>query len=916
MDVAGKTEEEFRALDELIHAKVAPPVWMGNQIRRDELLARLDGALQRRLTLIHAPAGYGKTSLLSQWRSRFDDGSVLVAWITLERDDSDLRRLTQYVSLALGGESGGRKEPRAKKGSIAADLPLRAAVSAVINQLARETRPLVLIFDDFHRAESQAVVDFVKSLIQLAPEHCHFIVASRDYPWLGQSILAAEEQLVELTAGQLKFSVAEAEALLARAHGAVLDNEDVRDIVERTEGWPIALQLASLSLKRGIDHRQLVERFRGPSSELARYLSEQVVMMMPEQTREIVTRTALIDRLTGDIVNLLCDCEDGWLVLEQLEEQGVFLTPLSPDRSAYRYHQLFAEYLRERLARRDLCQFRQLHRRAAEWFNQRGHVAEAADHAIQADDDELLATILEEAGGWRLIPHGHIGMVQRSLAKLPDAIVSARPRLALARVYLQIKCGEMGQARADYDAFVAASADADLSADLWTEIRVVGDVLADYENEPVTLDDLLEREALLRTLPSSDHLVLANVSETLAAKYFEGGWLERALEPTLAAREHYQKMGSLYSDLFTRFLEARIRWAQGRFRDSSDILSVARTEIEGSFGERSDLAANCAAFEAVLLYEQDQPDAALELLDWAVPHMEQSDAWVDVYAAGHFTAARAYVAEGASEEAYALVARARRVAARRRLRQLELLANLCELELLIAEGQRERARRYATEIGLESLAGGMSGDSPVHRPVVTAASLCRARLGLLEGDHVGAVGELRELKRWASQRGAGRLLIDLNIMLAFGLRMCGEGAKAQTCFDEAVGTAMFQGIVRPFLDARQFVEPLLRETLKSAQQMDRFRDQFLRGLSRSLANRPTGALANGPLNEAEAAIAQHLAFGYSNKEIARLIGMSPDTVKYRLKSIFRKFGVHKRRDAVRVIRERGLVSGGERPTAH
>jgi LuxR family maltose regulon positive regulatory protein len=901
-------------MDELIHTKVAPPMWMGNQIRRDLLLGRLDAALERRLTLIHAPAGYGKTSLLSQWRRRYDDSGVRIAWLTLERDDSDLRRLTGYIALALDGGDA-REAPGDDGDRLAANLPPRAAVSAIVSRLARERGPVVLILDDFHRAESPEVDEFVRALIQLGPSNCHFIVSSRDYPWLGQSILAAAEQLLEFTADDLKFSSVEAEALLARALGEKCDEqlggEDVRSIVVRTEGWPIALQLASLSLKRGADHRQLVEQFRGPSSELARYLSEQVLMTMPPETQEVVMRTALLDRLTGELVNLLCDRQDGWLVLEKLEEQGVFLTPLSAERQAYRYHQLFAEHLRDRMARRDSAQFRALHHRAALWFAERNETAEAVSHAIQADDDDLLATILEVAGGWRLIPHGHQAMVERGLAKLPETVVAASPRLALARVYLEIKCGEMGNARADYDRFVTALAEADLSADEWTEVRVVGDVLADYENEPVTLDDMLAREALLRTLPSNDHLVLANVSETLAAKYFEGGWLERALEPTLAAREHYQAMDSLYSELFTRFLEARIRRAQGRFKDAAAILASARADIESNFGDRSDLAANCAAFEAELLYEQDQVPAAVELLDWAVPHMEQSDGWVDVYAAGYLTAARALAAEGAMDEALAMTARARRLAGRRRLRQLELLATLCELDLRIDHDPApDAALAHAQEIGLASLNETEADGTPLHQPVITAAALCRVKLALLTGEHDAALGELRELRRWAAQHGAGRLLIDLNIQLAYALRATDSLAEARACFDDAVGMAMFQGIVRPFVDARRFAEPSLQDTLSNGVQLDRFRAQFLKGLARSLSARPATGPAPGLLSEAESEILQHLSFGYSNKEIARLIGMSPDTVKYRLKSVFKKIGVHKRRDAVRVLRERGLIGDG------
>jgi len=902
-------QDSIAAADGLIRAKVAPPVWLGDQIRRDLLLARLDDALARRLTLIQAPAGYGKTSLLAQWRQRHAGPAVRIAWLTLETDDADLKRLAGYLSLAMSGGAPGEEAA-----PVPSDLPPRAALSAIINRLASEPRPVVIVFDDFHRAESPALSDFIATLIRLAPENCHFIVASRDHPALGQSVLAAEEQLLEFTAEDLRFSAAETGALLARHRAAALDDDDLRRIFERTEGWPIALQLVALSLKRGADPNALVARFSGSGSELARYLSEQVLVALPPDVQEAVVRTALVDRLTGDIVNLLCEREDGWLVLERLEHQGIFLAPLSEGGAAYRYHQLFAEYMRERLARRDAAQYRALQRTLAQWFAGRGQVTEAVNHAIQAEDPALLADIVERAGAWRLIPQGLQAVAARALDALPGDAVAARPRLALARIYLAIKRGELGAARADYDRLLAAESEAQADADLRTEINIVGDLLLDYENAPLTLEDLLERETLLRNLPTNDHLLLANICELLGAKYYEGGWLERAMEPTLAAREHYQALGSLYSDLFTRFLEARIRRAQGRARDAANILAAAHRQIVDNFGERSDLAANCAAFEAELLYEQDRVDEAAELLAWSLPHMEQSDGWVDVYAAAYATAARIEAARGAMEEALAMLSRGWRLARRRRLRQLELLTRLCELQLLLhGGGDDERARALADEIGLDALADDMRLEAAGYRQVAIAATLCRARLRLVEGDAEHALEDLELLRQWASRHGIGRLLLEANLLLAHAHVRLGDEARAQACFDSAVGMAMFQGIVRPFIDAQRFVEPLLKACVHDAPQADRFRDQFLKGLSRTFAARPMDNAGQGFLSDAEVEVIEPLCRGLSNKEIARAIGMSPDTVKYRLKALFRKIGVHRRQDAVRVLHERGLVAedGGQ-----
>ncbi|HBK44850.1 MAG TPA: hypothetical protein DDZ67_00135, partial [Xanthomonadaceae bacterium] len=257
------------------------------------------------------------------------------------------------------------------------------------------------------------------------------------------------------------------------------------------------------------------------------------------------------------------------------------------------------------------------------------------------------------------------------------------------------------------------------------------------------------------------------------------------------------------------------------------------------------------------------------------------------------------------------LARARRLAGRRRLRQLELLAQLCGLQLLIQqETADEQVRARAAEIGLDALADDMARESAGYRQVAIAAALCRARLRLLDARWADALQELERLRHWASRHGAGRLLIEVALLGAHALLMQGEEDRAQAHFDEAVGMSMFQGIVRPFVDARRFVAPLLERALHHTSQVDRFRDQFLRRLARAFPARPASAVP-GTFSDAELVVLEHLGRGYSNKEIARLIGMSPDTVKYRLKSLFRKLGVHKRRDAVRVLHERGLMPGDD-----
>jgi LuxR family transcriptional regulator, maltose regulon positive regulatory protein len=892
---------------DVIPTKFDPPTWIGSQLQRAHLLELLDGVLLHRLTLVSAPAGYGKTSLLAQWRNRIAAGKAQVVWLSLDKEDGDLKRLSKCLLLAIQSEITGDFPD-----TLSTDLPPRAALSAIIKLLIQINTQTILILDDLHNADNRAAQEFLKSVIQMAPPHCHFLFSSRDYPHLGQTLFHAEGQLLEITLADLKFTPAEAAMLLAR-EGQSLDIATVDQLVRRTEGWPIALQLSSLSLQRGIEPTLLLGSFDGSGAELARYLSEHVMLALPENIQQAVMRTAIVDRLTGDLANLLCSRDDGWLLLERLEQQGVFLSSANVAKSEYRYHQLFAECMRERFERSSPAEFATLQSAAAKWFAERDMVDEAVRHAIKSGDNILLAGIVENAGGWRLIPRGMQGVVAEALAILPQSVVRAQPRLALASVYLNIKIGELGAARVVFDRLEAGVANDELPAELRTEIQVVGDTLTDYENQPVTFEDLIEREALLRRLPADDHLVLANINETLGAKYFESGWLERALQPTLIARDHYKAFGSLYSQIFTRFLEARIMRAQGRSNDALRILSDTRETIYAHFGDQSDLAANCAAFEAELLYEQDRLDEAQSLLEWALPHMEQYDGWVDVYAAAYFTLARSLAFTGSFDQAWAVIERAKRTAVRKRLRQLEMLADLCELELHLTHGATEdEISAIALRIGLDELADGATIQSPKYRQVALAASICRIRIKLIREDWQAALDELEQVTVWAGERRAGRLLIDLNILSAYANLRIGEAEASRSSFDEAVGIAMFQDIPRPFIDARVMVQPCLESALKASTQFGKYREQFLKAISRAIANSRNSITANGLLTEAEVEAIYHLSQGHSNKEIARLIGMSPDTVKYRLKSIFKKIGVSKRRDAIRVLVERGLISEKQR----
>jgi LuxR family maltose regulon positive regulatory protein len=883
-----------------ILTKFAPPVRTSQQVPRAALLRQLDDKVtSRRLTLIHAPPGYGKTSLLAQWQRTMRERSFEAVWLTLEEEESDALQFAYSLMACITG------------GRVDENTPLRTVMSAIVNRFVREAGDAIVILDDFQRAESPEVCGFLRTLMRLLPETVHLVISSRDRPNLAYAELAAAEELLEIGPADLRFSLDEAELVLRSAAAMPLTPDDVQRLVERTEGWPIAVQMTALSLRTGRDRGERIAKFTGADWQLASYLSEQVLAGLPPDIEAVVTDTAILSRVNGELVNLLCGRSDGAVVLEELERQDLFIVPLDAGHVNYRYHQLFADILGSRLQRRDPERFRHLNRLAAQWYSQRNRVPEAVRHAQLSADSDLLAQVLDGAGGWRMIPEGRMDALAAGLAHLPEDVIAAHPRLELARVYQFIKQGDMDAARTRYDAFRTVAETANLAPGMWTELNLVGEVLSEYENAPVRHDDLLAKEALIRSLPSHDHLMLSNVYESLGSKYCECGWLERAIEPTRRAREHHQALQSLYGELFTHFLEARIVLAQGHLEEAGTILDNATVGINDAYGPRSDLAANCAAHLAEVKFEQGLLGEASGLLAWALPHMEKSDGWFEVYASAFGAAVRTTLATNPGE-ARAIIERMRATARRRHLRQLELLADIHELEMLICAGRLHDAHALAASTGLEAIADTMRDEFPLYRQVAIAASVCRIKLRLCGDDHASALDEIAATQHWAQQHGHGRLLITLAILAAQAHGLAGDTRKATARFDEAVNMSMFQGFMGPFLDSRRFLvlSTLEEETADDVvSDPDRFRDKYLRRLRKLLRGTAARHGESTLLSVPELLTLRHLDKGYTNKEIARRLKISPNTVKYRLKSLFAKMGVTSRREAVQMSREHGLLAG-------
>src|SRR6201994_4466293 len=411
------------------------------RIGREALIGRLSDAHGVRLALIRAPAGWGKSTLLSQWRSE-DRGRRAFAWVTLDASDSDPVRFWAYALEALRSvfpEVGSRSLALLQAPGV--DL-MGEMLPVLIDELAEVQQPLVLALDDYHQLEGDAVHAGVRRLLDSLPDHMCIAIATRTEPPLQVPRLRARGQLVEVDADELRFSRAEAGALLNELLELGLDDEDVATLHQRAEGWPAAIYLAGLSLRSRADRHGFIVKFAGDDRHIVDYLGDEVLADLDPDTRQLLLRTSILDRVNGALCDAITATTGSARKLDMLARSNLFVVPLDERRDWYRYHHLFRACLNAelRLEPHDLLQ--ELHRRASSWFQRSGEMTEAINHAIAGQDFPAASELL--AAHWNeVLSTGGLRAVEMWLMALPEHVVTGDARLCLARAWTSFATGAL-----------------------------------------------------------------------------------------------------------------------------------------------------------------------------------------------------------------------------------------------------------------------------------------------------------------------------------------------------------------------------------------------------------------------------------------------------------------------------------------
>jgi LuxR family maltose regulon positive regulatory protein len=875
-------------------------------VPRPCLVERLNEGLQRRLTLISAPAGFGKTTLVSEWVAGGGrlEPKVRVAWLSLDEGDNDLTCFLAYLVAALQTLA-----PNIGAGVLAVlqspqPPPPESILTALLNEITAVPDHFVLVLDDYHVIEAQLVDHALTFLLEHLPPHMHLVIATREDPPLPLARLRVRGQLAELRAADLRFTPAEVAEFLNQVMGLNLSAEDIAALETRTEGWIAGLQLAALSMQGHKDATSFIKSFTGSHHFVLDYLVEEVLHQQPASVQTFLLRTSILDRLCGPLCDavILNPSTPGQETLEYLERANLFIVPLDDERRWYRYHHLFGGFLRQRLHQNSALStgdekggVDELHIRASVWYEDNGLEIEAFHHAAAAHDVERAARLVE-GKGMPLHFRGAVAPVLHWLESLPAAVLDAWPSLWTTYASVALVTGQTTGVEQKLQAAEAALQGAepvpsavegpdDRTRDIIGRIAAIRATLAATLNQVETVI-AQSRRALEYLHPDNLSFRTFTIWKLGYAYHLQGDRAAagRAYTEAIAIS---QASGNIITTIVATI-------GLGAIQETGNQLHLAAQTYRRAlqlFGDQP-LPVACEAYLGLarICYEWNDVDAAEQHGQHGLQLARQSENTGRVVACEVFLA-RLKLARGDVAGAAAMLAQAGQSA-----RQHNFVYQLSEVV----------AVQVLTLLHQGDLA------AAAHLAQTHELPLSQARAHLAQGDPSAALAVLVPFRRQMEAKGWQDERLKVMVLQAVAHHALGEKDRAVQLLGDALALAEPGGFIRLFVDeglpmARLLSEASARGIMPHyvAKLLAAFEAEARKNEDKSYL--PPAQPLIEPLSPRELEVLQLMAQGYSNREISQRLFLALSTVKGHNRNIFGKLEVQRRTEAVARARELGLL---------
>lgn len=880
----------------------------GHWLMRKRLLSRLDDGMAKKLCLVTAPAGYGKTVLLEQWCDTLRRRKISASLIKLGDADNEPFSFLASIFNVLAEFGVPLENILSPHGGLFQGASPQTSIKYLANILTKTQQEIVFIFDGFEKIKDPKVLFQVQQLLHYFPENIHFVIGCREIPDIRLSEYKVSNNIALITHEDLRFTAEDIRLLLDETQYPKIGKDVIDTLYQKTEGWVVAVEIALNWMKDKPDGFSAIKTFSGRTVDLADYLLEQVLAEQEEEVKTVLMRMALLERCNGELVNLLCDREDGWDILDKLCRRNLVLA-VDDERTWFRINSLFSEFLRGYLARREGAREKHYHLKASKWFFENACYPEALQHAQLAGDFAGVAAMLEEMGGWRLIFDGRFELLNKYFDQLPEAVREHYPRLRLAEIFMLLKDGQIAHGEKRYSE-LQAQLESEKSDDalLVSEAKIVRAYLSGYGDQQQTPEYLASLKQLKISLPPSDRLLLGDIENNLTFAHYELGNFGEAADSARRAISCYRATKSLYGEIFIYIHLGMAYYSQGRLRDAKATWNEGYVMAGENYGDDSDIAALLAVHLAMVAYEMNSISEAKALIEKSIDQLEVSDCWCNVYIVGYLTAARINRIVGGAESALKILERAVGTARARDLPRLETVANIQKVTVFALTGALEKARKLAEEIGLSEL----YQVGVATRTIRESAGIALARLLFIQGDYQQAITVLEQLAEDMQAIGHYIKLVEVLVIKAMSQYLLENIPQALATIDAALSLVMFEGNIRVFLNEGVYMHNLLGLAQRhfAFQHSNDPKAEYLAMLLKAFKQQEQGGqdtVTDQRLTHRENELALLLLQGMLNKQIAARLSISENTVKYHLKQLYKKLGVNSRKDAIRSISENKLI---------
>jgi ATP/maltotriose-dependent transcriptional regulator MalT len=855
----------------LVTKLYTPPVRKG-LVTRQRLIRLLNDAWQqdKKLTLVSASAGYGKTTLVTEWLRGLQEKS---AWLSLDETDNDPTRFLAYLIAALQVIDKSIGDKTQVMLQSPQPLPPEVVLTTLINEIALTSQSFILALDDYHLIQALPIHKQLDFLVEHLPPQMHLVIITREDPPLPLSRLRARGQMVEIRQNDLRFLPEECADFLQRIMGLNLKTNDITALERRTEGWIVGLQLAAISMQGRDDLSNFVEEFTGSSHYILDYLIEEVFEQQTIENQEFLLKTSILNRLSGPLCDYVVNRTGSHELLDQFEHANLFIFPLDQSRSWYRYHRLFAELLQQRLHAFDSLSVNTLNSRASQWYATEGFIPEAIQHALKASDWEQAATLITDCTV-AMLRSGELMTLIGWLKALPDEVIFTRPELCQNYGWALTLTGQMEAADVYLlQAEKIAQDDETLLGPILVarayHLRVRGDITQaiDYAQRALSI------------LPQADALSRGLAALTLGLSYWNIGNFHESERAFIEVDQAAQQSGNHYARMTALSYLGNIQAVYGHLHKAADLY---RQVIHS--GGQSPSVAPAHIGLAALYYEWNQLDQASQEAEIGIEQSQHTGNPL-ILCDGYRIKAVINQALGDPEAAQSTLKKADQLVENQQVSPLaRLRIAASHVQVALAQGDHTVAQFWAEQVN--------NGASAVFFD--PCLGLTPIYLLLASNKKPEASRGLNELYDTACKKDCGAGMVEVRLLQS----LAANSPEAALGFlQEALNMALSERFIRTFVDKGEPVKKQL-ERLKS--QGGNLKEYILTLLSAfgetSKIVSPQGMVE--PLSERELEVLRLLEQGMSNGEIAQRLVVTVGTVKSHVHNIIEKLGVSNRAQAV------------------